>query len=242
MDYTNLDTIIIKTEEEFQTILNWNETNKETYFNNVFGWVFTEGVLEFGYESSRYVFSIGGDIVHLIICINTNILSKDTKENYEEMVSFDFNFKKPVNEIDNSIGNINYYIKDTSLKIKGKTYKEYAQEIITVALFRFLQVMIYCSNYKEELEVVEEIERKPKNKKEQHIVNKAKYKENREVKLFKKTYNISTTHDTEEKRNYTKCEHEFTVRGHHRKIGDKVIWIEPYTKGKGTHKSKRYTL
>lgn len=233
-----LDTIQLKSNNEYLMIDDWRVLHKDLIFEDGFEFVLEHGVLDVVFEGTKYEFEKEGDFVNVIVYVDANFGSMSGTKTYEKMISYTINLSAGCNELNT---NLQEYtgVKNPLLR---KEVMHKAKELMNVSMARLCTVMMFITHYSDAVEVAEVTERQPLNKKEERLVNKAKYRSNQPIKLTRTVFRFGNT-DKEGNRGYTKYSHEFTVRGHFRNYkSGKRVWIQPFTKGQGEKHPKKYSL
>lgn len=226
MDKRSADRIIVKSNARMEIVLDWFSKNREWLKKQEFHAPLDAGVVELQEELIEFTFESKGDLVELAVY-------PAEKPNLPAVVTYDYD---PVTTQTSNFRFASHLPPERKMLLMQVMAMDNTH--LKEAL-KYHALMCFMTYYRETVK----IEDKGKRTKRQA---KALRKDvTKPLPLIRKQYVIEEVDSKvlrlpDQKRTYTKPEHEVSVRGYmrHYKSG-KSVWIEPFTKYRGKDKNRK---
>lgn len=212
-----LDRIIVKDNARMEQIIDWYIKNQEYLESQPFVMPFRQGLICLQEEQIDFSFEAYSDND---VLIKIYPLQKETV-----MMAFRYDF---VNDV---ILETRWSKNIPPEKLKYLKMIEQFDKTSKKEAFKYRVLMYYAAYYKNEVVV----DKKAEKRMDKHTRNSLK-KKGCPIPLIRNTYIFEPDNESlkkpmnpDKKRDYTKPNHEVTVRGYRRKNG---TWVEPYTRYK----------
>lgn len=226
MDRKSADRIIVKSNERMKMVLDWYFANQSWLKKQEFHAPMESGVVELQEEEIEFTFENKGSLVEIAVY-------PLTRPNLPAVVTFDYD---PATW---ETKNIEFapHLSETKKMLLLMVIAQ--DETHLKEALKYHTLMLFMTYYRETVRITDRGRRSKREAKEmRRDISKP-------LPLIRKQYVIEEVDRKDlrlpdQKRTYTKPEHEVSVRGYmrHYKSG-KSVWIEPFTKYKGKDKNRK---
>lgn len=233
MDKNKIDRIIVKSNAKMQMVLDWYFANFDRLDREPFLAPMEAGIVELQEEQIEFTFEKKGNVVEIVVYVTA-------KPRVPAVVSFDYD--PTTTQILNRKVDPSGLLKGT--KLMELSFLVSMDDMCRKEAQKYHSLMLFMSHYREYVSAEKRVTKRPIKQKKKGRAAK------RPQPLISRVYLLTDfqaedLHGAETmKRNYTKPDHEVSVRGYYRHYkSGKTVWVRPSIRYKGKNKQpKEYEL